>query len=169
MGLEQLGGGIPLPSAHQSPIHNCGAHPVPSLLLPGFIFLAWKSTRTTPGGLGGGGLPQAVQGAPSPPANTKVFPASVSGPSAKRLASLALLGLCCSGEGVCLSGGTSSTQGVGMGKKPWPRNSHGLPACPADTWEHTFSQSSSLTRPPGTTRQPLPGWAHHQLFLQSNM
>lgn len=34
-----------------------------------------ESTSTTPGGLGGGRLPQAVQGAPSPPASAKVFPA----------------------------------------------------------------------------------------------
>lgn len=58
-------GGIPLPSLSGVPVPNCGAHPVPSA--PARLHLPdLESTSTTPGRLGGGGLPQAVQGAPSP-------------------------------------------------------------------------------------------------------
>lgn len=101
--LEQLGEEETCPS----PISPCATCPCLSPLAPAGLPSDLESTSTAPGGLRGGGLPQAVQGAPSPLATTKVFPApcqdSLRGLSSSNAAGSPEPSVHCLCEGVSLS------------------------------------------------------------------
>lgn len=126
MGLAQLGGAIPPPLPRGIPVLNRGACPVPLLLQPGSILLAWSSPAPLQEGCGEEGCLRQSKVLPPPLASTKVFAVSSVRTLSSRAFPLqtdfpalpALLG-CLSiayVKAFAFPEGPSSTQGVGVGK-----------------------------------------------------